>query len=233
MRLVLVTLVAFSLSCAKQRVPAPAPVAKSTADYLDIRPGIRLSVEKAYYAEGSKAKALDGFLGTQVAAFGLAPNGSLRLLSLDSKPFQGAAVPKLTADQLVPPHIRNERAYRFFYAVTFARSSRASASVLLAAKSIKQIGELSAQLKADPDRLCSVQSASCAVFPEGSTVSILMEITVNGAPKVVIWGSALGSATGGQPAARLERNISGHFEPVRLFGDTLRTALLPGDRVTY
>jgi hypothetical protein len=233
MRLVLLAAVVFSLSCAKQRVPAPAPVAKSTADYLDIRPGIHLSVEKAYYAAGSKEKGLDGYLGTQVAAFGLAPNGSLRLLSLDSKPFQGAAVPKISADQLVPSHIRNERAYRFFYAVTFARCGRPSASVLLAAKSMKQIEDLTAQLKADPDRVCSGQSASCAVFPEGSTVSILMEITVNGAPKVVIWGSALGSATGGQPAARLERNISGHFEPVRLFGDTLRTPLLPGDRVIF
>jgi hypothetical protein len=233
MRLALLSAVLFTLSCAKERLLPPAPVAKSTADYLDIRPGIQLSVEKAYYAAGSKAKGLDGYLGTQVAAFGLAPNGSLRLLSLNSKPFQGATVPRISADQLIPPHIRNERAYRFFYAVTFARSSRPSASVLLAAKSFKQIEELSAQLKADPDRVCSGQSASCAVFPEGSTVSILMEVTVNGAPKVVIWGSALGSATGGQPATLLERNISGHFESVMLLGDTLRTLLLPGDRVTF
>ena len=233
MRLVLLSVVVLCLSCAKPRASAPAPVAKSATDYLDIRPGIRLSVEKAYYAEGSKAKGLDGFLGTQVAAFGLAPNLSLRLLSLDSKPFQGAAVPKITADQLVPSHMRNERAFRFFYAVTFARSGRPSASVLLAGKSLRQIEELTAQLRANPDQVCSTQARQCAVFPEGSTVSIMMEIVVNGAPKVVIWGSALGSATGGKPATSLERNISGSFETVRLVGDGLRTPLLPGDRVTF
>ena len=233
MRQVLIIAVLCCLSCAKQHVSAPVPVAKSATDYLDIRPGIRLSVEKAYYAPGSKAQGLEGFLGTQVAAFGLAPNLSLRLLSLDSKPFQGAAVPKITADQLVPSHMRNERAFRFFYAVTFARSGRPSASVLLAAKSTRQIEDLTAQLRANPDDVCGPQSVQCAVFPEGSTVSIMMEVVVNGTPKVVIWGSALGAATGGQPATLLERNISGRFEPVKLYGDTLRTPLLPGDRVSF
>ena len=64
-------------------------------------------------------------------------------------------------------------------------------------------------------------------------MSILMEVVVNGSPKVVIWGSLLGSATGGKPAMGLERNISGHFEQVRLIGDGLRTPLLPGDRVSF
>jgi hypothetical protein len=176
---------------------------------------------------------LNGFLGTQLATFGVQPNGAMKLLSLESKPFQGGTINQLPADQLVPSYIRAKRAYRFFYAVAFARSSRPSASVLLSARSSKELEELSAQLKMAPDQLCGPQSTRCTVFPEGSTVSISMEIVVNGVPKVVLWGSVLGSVTGGRPVTNLDRMTSARFESVKLAAEPLRTPLLPGDRVTF
>jgi hypothetical protein len=233
MRLIVVPMILFSVSCASRHPSAPVQSLKSTPDFLDLRPGVRLSVEKAYYAGGIPGRGLNGFLGTQLAAFGVQPNGTLKLLSLESKPFQGGQISQLPADQLVPSYVRGRRAYRFFYAVAFARSSRPSASVLLAARSLKEVEELSTQLKTAPDRVCSPQSTVCTVFPEGSTVSISMEIVVNEMPKVVLWGSVLGSVTGGRPASSFERKTSTHYEPVTLATEPLRTPLLPGDRINF
>jgi hypothetical protein len=233
MRPTLLALALLSLSCASRRAITPVPALTATPTYLDLRPGVRLSVEKAYYVGGMPERGLNGFLGTRVATFGVQANGALKPLSLDSKPFQGGAAAQLPADQLLPSSMRGQRRYRFFYAVAFARSSQPSASVLLGAGSAKEIDELSAQLRAAPDRVCSPQSVRCTVFPATATVSISMEIVVNGVAKVVLWGSSLGSVTGGQPASALERMSAGHFEPVKLDGEPLRTPLLPGDRVRF
>ena len=103
--------------------------------------------------------------------------------------------------------------------------------MLLGARSMKEIEELSAKLKAAPDDVCSPQSVRCTVFPESSTVSISMEIVVNGAAQVVLWGSVVGSVTGGRPASRVERMASGRLEV--LPNGNAATRLLPGDRVNF
>jgi hypothetical protein len=237
MRLMVITLVLLPLallgvSCATRRIPAPLPSLKSTTDYLDLRPGVRLSVEKAYYTPGAARRGLTGYMGTRVATFGIKPNGDLLLVSEQSKPFQGGPPNQLPSEPLLPPYMRSKRAYRFFYAVTFARSSRPSASVLLGARSMKEIEELSAKLKAAPDDVCTPQSVRCTVFPEGSTVSISMEIVVNGTAQVVLWGSVVGNVTGGRPASRVERMASGRLETVP-GGGNQGIRLLPGDRVSF
>jgi hypothetical protein len=231
MRLIIVAMVLGVVSCASRHAQAPVQTLKSTADYLDLRPGVRFSVEQAYYSPGATRRGLTGYLGTRVATFGFRPNGDLLLVSDESKPFQAVPPNQLPTEPLLPPHMRSKRRYRFFYAVTFARSGRPSSPVLLGARSIKEIEELSARLKAAPDDVCSPQSVQCAVFPEGSTVSISMEIVVNGAPQVVLWGSVVGSVTGGRPASRLERMASGSLEVLPNGNPTIR--LLPGDRISF
>jgi len=233
LRLILLTLAILSLSCASHRVPVPPQTLKSTAEYLDLRPGVRLNVEKAYYARGSSGRGLDCFLGTQLATFGVQTNGVLQFLGVEAKPFRDGLASQIPADQLIPAYMRGKRFNRFYYAVPYVRSNQPTASVLLAGKSAKEIDMLSGQLKAAPDQVCSPQSMRCTVFPEGSTVSIMMDIVVNGVPKVVMWGSVVGSVTGGRPAASLERRDLEHSEPVRLEGQSASMRLLPGDRVSF
>lgn len=220
-------------SCATRHPTAAAPVLKSTASYLDLRPGIRLNIEKAYYAGGSDGRGLNGFIGTQLATFGVQQNGSLRLLDLQNKPFREGLASQIPADQLLPAFMRNKRSYRFFYAVPFARASRPTASVLIGAKSAREIEDLSKRLAVSPDEVCRPQSTLCTVFPEGSTVSISMEIFVNGDQKVVLWGSVLGSLAQGRSAATLDRRGENHPQQIRLEGDTLRMPLQPGDRISF
>ena len=47
------------------------------------------------------------------------------------------------------------------------------------------------RLLTDPDAVCVGQSPHCAVFPEACTVSIEIEIVVNGKPRTVLLGSFL------------------------------------------
>jgi hypothetical protein len=230
MRLTLIALLLLTLSCGSRHAQVPVPALKSTTGYLDLRPGIRFSVEKAYYTPGATGRGLTGYLGTRLATFGFQPDGALQLVSQESKPFNDTPAKQLPSEPLLPSYMKGKQSYRFFYAITFARSGRPSASVLLRAKSAKAMEDLSARLQAAPDEVCSPQSDRCTVFPEGSTVSISMEIVVNGTPKVVIWGSSLGSVTGGRPATSLERTTSGRLESLR---SGLTTPLLPGDRISF
>ena len=96
---------------------------------------------------------------------------------------------------------------------------------------MKEIEELSAQLKSGAGRVCGPQSVRCTVFPEGSTVSISMEIVVNGVPKVVLWGSMAGSVTGGRPVSSLETEGRGAFSERARW--KCGNAFLPGDRVSF
>ncbi len=48
---------------------------------MDLRPGMELSIENAYYADGMPKRGLNGFLGTEVARYEVRPRG-LRLLSV-------------------------------------------------------------------------------------------------------------------------------------------------------
>jgi len=49
------------------------------------------------------------------------------------------------------------------------------------ASSIDELDVLAARLMTDPDAVCAGQSPHCAVFPQACTVSLEIEIVVNGA----------------------------------------------------
>src|SRR5579871_1120774 len=56
--------------------------------WVELRPGMELRVENAYYREGSTRRGLADFLGTEVAHYQVRPGGRLRLLSIDSSVTQ-------------------------------------------------------------------------------------------------------------------------------------------------
>jgi hypothetical protein len=118
-------LLTLCFSCARPHVqPVAAVPPRSTADFLDLRPGVRLRIENAYWEEGSSRKGLNGYLGTEIATFRAEESGNLKLVGTDSKrtaarpPNQPAAVDLLPASHL------SGRAYRLYYAVKFSKSTR-------------------------------------------------------------------------------------------------------------
>jgi hypothetical protein len=249
----------FALSCATRRptffqvLPAQPnyllrspdleeiPFPEVPGRYTDVGPGwvdlqaeMGLQVENAYFKEGAPRHGLAGFIGTEVAQYRARTGGGLRLISVESNVAQRPK-DQPPVSKLIPVSVARYRYHRLFYQVIFRSKGATQGAVLLGAGSKSELEQLGAQLLTDPDSVCSGQLVHCTVFPEACSVSVEMEIFVNGSPRSIIWGSLLASVAAQPRGLELLRRYAGHLAPVKIDStdlNALRLPLLPGDRVT-
>src|ERR1019366_6164180 len=115
--------------------PAAAPGANGApAEWVDLRPQMKLRIENAYYREGAPKHGLQGFLGTEIARYQVRPERGLRLVSVESvlaqRPRDQPPVQALM--RVVQMRYRYNR---FFYAIVFSQKKETSGAVLLGARS--------------------------------------------------------------------------------------------------
>jgi hypothetical protein len=260
--LLLVSVLLFCGSCATRRPMEPFRVLRANPDYLlrspdsnntpfpevlshynsfvlgkgllDLRPQMELRIENAYYRDGVSKRGFAGYLGTAIARYQVRPNG-LRLVSVQSG-LKERPAGQPPVQELIRASQRRYRHYRFFYAVVFKQKGGTRGSVLLGAGSMDELDRFSTRLLSDPDSICGGQSIHCTVFPEASSVSLEIEIVVNGAAHTVPWGSLLASVAARPRHVELLRLHSGRLTPVEIDPsdlNALRLPLLPGDRINW
>jgi hypothetical protein len=201
---------------------------------MDLRPQMELRIENAYYQAGMPKRGLDGYLGTEIARYRVGSEGGMKLLSVQSmldRPADQAPV-----QQLISATQQRYRYYHFFYEILFKRSSANRGSVLLGADSPEELNRLAALLTTQPETVCDSNTDHCAVFPEACSVSVEMEIVVNGTSQSVIWASTLGSVVAHPRHIALHRLDAGRVTLVRLDSrdpNALKLPLLPGDRIQW
>jgi hypothetical protein len=228
----------FATSCASKHRVASRPISHPDAaggGWQDLHPGMDLRVENAYYKDGVPRHGLVGYLGTEAAVYRVRPKKGLRLVSAKTH------LPRRPDDQppaqdLIRPSQRRHSRYRFFYAVVFDAKADIHGSVLLGADSAEEIDGLTRQLLADPNSVCGDRSRHCSVFPDTCTVSLQMEVVVNGVPRAVIWGSLLASVVRNPRQVELSRSSAAGLTHVKIDPadpKALRTPLLPGDRIEW
>jgi hypothetical protein len=200
---------------------------------MDLRPMMELRIENAYYQPGAPKRGLNGFLGTEVAQYEVTSRG-LRLLSF--QPMKNRPESDLPVQRLISDLQMSYRYYRFFFEVFFKNAGNSHGSVLLGAKSIAELEQLSAEL-ATPETVCNENSRHCTVFPEACSVSVEMKITVNGTPQDVLWRALLADVIPVHAQhIELKRLYGGRLTPVKI--DTadrnqMHLPLLPGDQVNW
>ena len=182
--------------------------------WVDLRPGMELHIEDAYYEPGASRRGLAGFLGTEIAQHKVQSNGGLRLLSLRSMKNRPKGPPPV--QRLIPASQQHHRYFRFYYEVLFRRSGESRGSVLLSANLSAEINRLSAELTSDPDSVCNDRSVNCTVFPDACSVSLEMEIVVNGSSRNVVWGAVLSDIAKHPHHLELFRLFEGRLRPVKL-----------------
>jgi hypothetical protein len=201
--------------------------------WMDLHSRMELRVENAYYQQGAPKRGLNGYLGTESARYTVRPQGGLRLLSMRSMKERPPDQPPV--QRLIARPQKHYRYYRFYYEV-FLKRAGARGSVLLGANSTEELDRLTAQLQTAPDSVCGDRSRNCTVFPEACSVSIEMQIVVNGEPRSVQWGTSLGSVAVQPRHLELLRAYAGRLMPVKIDAsdpEALRLPLLPGDDVTW
>jgi hypothetical protein len=200
---------------------------------VDLRPLMELRVENAYYKKGMPKRGLNGYLGTEIAQYRVEPKGGLKQLSV--RPMKRRPEDQAPVQKLIPTAQRHKRYFRFYFEVLF-RNGEVHGSVLLGAESREHLERLGARLTTEPDSVCGNKSAHCTVFPEACSVSLEMQVVVNGVPQSVIWGSRLKSVAEQSRHVELSRLYEGRLSPVVLNSrdpKALDLPLLPGDHIQW
>jgi hypothetical protein len=202
--------------------------------WVDLKPEMDLLVENAYYREGAPKHGQNGFLGTQIARYRV--RRGLQLFAVESK-LEQRPVDQPPVQQLISRSQARYRAHRFFYQLVFKAKGETRGAVLLGARSIEELNNLSERLIADPEYVCtSHQSVHCTIFPEACTVSLEIEITVNGVARTVLWGSVLGTVVNRPEQLKLFRINRGDLTQVKIDSsdpNALRLPLVPGDHIDW
>ena len=218
--------------------PFPDLLAQYTdlsSGWVELRPQMALRIENAYFREGAPKRGLANYLGTEVATYRVLSNGALRQISLKSMPA-GRPADQPPVEQLLLPVTRRFHRHRYFYQVILNRATGARTAILLSASSDQQLDLLTKQLLSDPESTCGPASVYCNVFPEACTVSLEMEILVNGVSQTTLWGNTVGNIAAHPKYVGLVRPYRGRLAPVYLDAadaQALRLPLLPGDRLTW
>ncbi|MGH8272307.1 MAG: hypothetical protein ACRESG_08285, partial [Gammaproteobacteria bacterium] len=202
--------------------------------WMDLRPKMELRIENAYYRPGAPHQGLHAFLGTEIARYRVRTNGTLHLLSV--RPIKDRPQSQPSVQQLIAPSQRRYRYHRFYYEVFFGGSGHARGSVLLGANTQPELKRLAGELRTKPDSVCGKSAAHCTAFPEECTVSIAMEVFVNGAPRNLSWDSDLAGVVDHPMHIEVLRSYHGHLTPIKLNphdARALQLPLLPGDRVKW
>lgn len=221
-----------------KKTPFPEVLGRYTnvgPGWVELRPLTQLRVENAYFREGSPKHGLANFLGTEIARYQVLATGALKEVSLESHVVQRPS-DQPPVRQLVSESQRLFHCHRLFYQVLLSKKSNVHSAVLLGAESLAEINRLTERLLTDPETVCADDSAQCAVFPEACTVSLEIEIFVNGRRRTLLWGSDLAEVTGSHPNVTLFRRYKDRLAPVEMDThdqEAARLPLLPGDIIRW
>src|ERR1700722_3309683 len=86
---VLCFLFATTFACGTHRAALSPPnigVDNLTPGWVDLRPGMELKVDGAYYRDGSPRRSLQDYLGDETASYEIRTNGSLNLKLVSALP---------------------------------------------------------------------------------------------------------------------------------------------------
>ena len=207
MNRILLALALLWSACAPRRLAAPVPSGSDgpAPSWVELQPGMELRVDGAYYREGAPRNGLADYLGAESARYAVTETGTLRLVSVSSfvteqkgktQPRDQPAVQTLVRRRnLSYPH------HRLFFQIVMSRTGGIRPAVLLGARSAQALDSITRQFLSGQHSPCSAKpSDQCTTFPDMITASVEVGITVNGAPRQVVWGTAVGVVAAVPPA---------------------------------
>ena len=221
-----------------EQTPFPDVLARHTGvgdGWVDLRPGIELRIENAYYREGTTQRDVANYLGTATVRYRVVADGSLQSERVETNlKYQPTGQPAI--DQLLPLASQNRAFHRFFYQVLIHRQDEHRRAVLLSATEAHELDCLTERLAADPGTVCGGESMDCTAFPATSTAALEIQIVVNGDKRAVTWRSEVRDVAVRPKHLKLLRLHAGRKTPVSIDPndpEALRLPLLPGDCIDW
>jgi len=218
------------------RTPYPDVLRSYTASgegWVQLQPGIGLLMERAYFRAEAPIEDIRSYLGTETVRYrvtwtdGLTASGPVQHLA--ERP---STVPPV--EQLIAEDQLRRRYHRLFYQVLLNPTDTHRVAILVSGSSLEQIESLTASFLTNPKSVCAGSSHQCVIFPTHTSLSVEIEIVVDGVMQRVPWGRRLSDIRPLGPHPRLFRRYQGRLTPVEFDptdSATLAVPLLPGDRI--
>ena len=171
---------------------------------LDLHPGMRLKIERAYFRHVAEAQGesddLRDFQGVSTNYFDLesADRSRVRVRQVGNTRYSSAAVAEVAKEDLRDLQLRSisePLKYRLlFYNYVVPQQKRISAAII-GAPNIDGLNNLEEKVRSDPESPCTQievnAGSSCMRFEGAVTVSPQISIIVNGSARFVDWGMKL------------------------------------------
>jgi len=223
---------------------------------LDLKPGIRLKIERAYFrpptVPGEDKYGAKNFLGLSTVYFDVGVNRDSKtefrqLGDIRYSPTTDSQSGAEGLRDIALGHLPPERRYRiFFYTYLVAEQQKRSAAII-GSDDVGKLDELDRELRANPEEDCNDAKASaevsCFSFDGFVTLSSQVSVELNGKPTFVEWGVRVRDVL---PKTWNERGLK-WLRVQRRFGadryldvkfdrgqaNVLALVLVGGDRVTW
>jgi hypothetical protein len=217
---------------------------------VDLKPGVRLKVERAYFRPGEAGEdphAAKNFAGvsTMYASVELTGDSKVRYQHVGETLYSPASLAHTDDDanrDLRLIGVPEEPYYRLLFYTYVVPKDRTLSAVIIGASSASQLDRLDKELRAQPHAGCKSAVAAagmaCFEFDGFVTLSCQIEVVVNGTRKFVEWGARVKDVVPAKSlkALRMQRRYLDSYYDVRFDprdADVLSLVLVDGDRLSW
>lgn len=219
---------------------------------LDLKPGMRLRVERAYFQAPESAQQQHTpqlFLGVSTLYFSVLDNGGgLRFRQQGTTAYRPASLVKQVFHQhsdLPLSSIQEENYFRLLFRTYFASSKHSRSTAIIGAGKMSELDELDRELHAHPDENCKKPAvryrAVCFGFEGDVTVTPQIRVELNGKRTFVDWGTKIKDVLPNTDEQTL-KSLTLQRQFIHAFYDlqfeptdshVLSLSLIAGDRMTW
>jgi hypothetical protein len=244
------TLKTFILATLPSRATEGAFSSRSSSGALDLKAGMRLKIERAYFDHAAVTQER-GFQGIESNYFDAEPaeGGKITFRKAGDTQYSSPVVAeaaKASQRDVQLGSISEPFQYRLlFYTYLVPQEARISAAVIGAA-TVVQLDDLERQVRSNPDEICkrirATKEPFCVPFEGAVTVSAQFSVTVNGAPRFVDWGSKVNAVLPAESdkkklkSLRIQRRFMNSYYDVyfdRRESNILSIPVIDGDRISW
>ena len=220
---------------------------------LDLKPGIRLKIERAFFrppSAGESEREEKDFMGLSVAYFDveLTAEKKIRFHQLGDIRYSPSTLAQSDQEgnhDLSLGSLPLESCYRLFFYTYFVPEQHKRSAVIIGGKTASQLDELDHQLLAMPEQGCknaAAQAVTCMEFGGFVSLSSQIEVELNGKTTFLDWGASVKDFLPKKSGKRALRSLrmqrrylntyyDVHFDPKD--AKILSLWLVGGDRLTW
>jgi hypothetical protein len=216
---------------------------------LDLKPGLRLKIERAYFRradKGEESTSVGNYLGTSTVSFSVAGDGGgiVNFALINQLQFSPHSIANEVRDGTRDLDLRDlpSNRYRLLFYTYVVPREHGIAAAIVGAQELTRLDSLEEQVRGNGDRGCAsialAQKENCVEFEGFVTLSAQINISINGQLTFVDWGAKVKTVLpmNGPRNLRIERQFMGTYYDVRFDpknSAVLSLELIGGDRLTW